>query len=769
MNMEKPETALKKEDGDLNGPEKAAIEGRGFVMKGKPYFDIDWKENDGSAQEPEKEKEAAAEKSEKPQYLEDDPRYKKVFEELALFRLKDRDIAGFNEKFSGEISPEGYLLDRNGEKTDMKPSEIARLSLEDEQLAIIQFERSYPQEAKKYKAKEAARIYDDPEKDPALAPTMREIFSETDSIFNERHPHPGKKEIDEDWPAIKSEVGAPHWEKFVKDYPQKAKAYAEKGHKEIKEAVEKIEKSSKKPAKNQEKKNKTERNKNQEETDLGEFEYIKNWFDDMLENKDSYSETLRIKPDGTIDRVLRFDGTAVFLSAAIMRPGPLEPSEIYNYIKEINQKYPEYNINFEEDPSRQWLKYTVSKSVEKIKIGEERPVTDLPEKDQAEALPEKQPESMGKKQESKKEGEETEKEIEKIRERLNIPVEKILPAAKKEYIPGPESSASKNQGFIMEKEGSEQKMERGREGSKEKPAAEKEKIQAEIAELRVPFTAERIRENKELYSREIKKEKGAVLPERMAGFFEEFGLLDKENLKSILETGKTKEGKEFESSFMGTLDPETAKLLASTFKKIGGVPESLLPIALRFFPDIPKKLDSFLIKAAEEEVALKKEEQRTVSLRAREVAGGSSENMKYWEKRAKEWVDGDKKHKKFMEKDSADSKAIKISGDLMIKELNISWEIKELEAEHKKNSLELKEMESEDKKKTFREVEEMQAEIGILQDRIWLKNRNKEILLQIKESKTARKETLQKKDRINKIVNSKRILPINELFTSGKE
>jgi len=389
MNMEKPETALKKEDGDLNGPEKAATEGRGFVMKGKPYLDIDWKgwkKNDGSGQETEKEKEAAAEKSEKPQYLEDDPRYKKALEELALFRLKDRDIAGFNEKFSGEISPEGYLLDRNGEKTDMKPSDIAGLSLEDKQLASIQFEKLYPQEAKEYEVKEAARIYDDPEKDPALAPTMREIFSETDSIFDERHPHPGKKEMDEDWPAIKSEVGAPHWEKFVKDYPQKAKAYAEKGHEDIKKALEKTEGSTKeKPLKGQEKIS-SER--------LKHFEFLKGWFDQTAAGK-SYSETFKVNPDGSIDTDKRVDGNHPIATEYVEWNGTTDTAEFYRVMAEFQEKYPEYDIDFEEDPSKQWLKYTVSKSVEKIKTDEKRPVTDLSEKDQTEALPEKQPESIG--------------------------------------------------------------------------------------------------------------------------------------------------------------------------------------------------------------------------------------------------------------------------------------------------------------------------------------------------------------------------------------
>jgi len=186
---------------------------------------------------------ASAEKSEKPQYLEDDPRYKKIVEDLALSRLKEGDMAEFNEKFSGEVSPEGYLLDRDEKETDLKPSEIAYLSFEDTQLAKIQFERSYPQEAKDYEEKEASRIYDNPEKDPLFFLSMIEINAKTNSLCSERYPNDLKKQ-QEEWLAIKSEVSAPYWEEFAKEYPEKAKAYAEKGHENVKKALEKARKKN---------------------------------------------------------------------------------------------------------------------------------------------------------------------------------------------------------------------------------------------------------------------------------------------------------------------------------------------------------------------------------------------------------------------------------------------------------------------------------------------------------------------------------------------
>ncbi|MFA5746999.1 MAG: hypothetical protein WC926_02895 [Candidatus Paceibacterota bacterium] len=214
MNIEKPETAVEKGDGDLNGPERSVLEGKGFIMK-----DAGRKEQ--------------IKKTEGPQYLDGDPRYQSIVEEVALSSLKEHNTAEFNEKFSGEVSAEGYLLDIEGRETDLRPNDIALLSPKDMHEADLLFEKLHPQEAKEYAEKEISRIYDDPEKDPALFVVSKEIFAKANSIYKDLSN--GK---DEDWLAIRSQVGALYWKEFVKNYPEKARSYAEKGYDDLKKALE---------------------------------------------------------------------------------------------------------------------------------------------------------------------------------------------------------------------------------------------------------------------------------------------------------------------------------------------------------------------------------------------------------------------------------------------------------------------------------------------------------------------------------------------------
>lgn len=55
--------------------------------------------------------------------LEDSPRFRQMLEEESLNHLKTNDSKWFYENFSGEVSSEGYLIDKNGKETNLLPSQ----------------------------------------------------------------------------------------------------------------------------------------------------------------------------------------------------------------------------------------------------------------------------------------------------------------------------------------------------------------------------------------------------------------------------------------------------------------------------------------------------------------------------------------------------------------------------------------------------------------------------------------------------------------------
>ena len=76
----------------------------------------------------------------------------------------------------------------------------------------------------------------------------------------------------------------------------------------------------------------------------------------MMKYHNPYSETFKIKSDGSFDKVERFDGSAVHMGEAD------NPTELYQLAKDIQEKHPEYKFSFETDPQGKWMKYMVSKS-----------------------------------------------------------------------------------------------------------------------------------------------------------------------------------------------------------------------------------------------------------------------------------------------------------------------------------------------------------------------------------------------------------------------
>lgn len=55
--------------------------------------------------------------------LEMNPRFKEVLEEESLKYVKEKNADWFFSEYSGEVSPQGYLLDKNGRETNFLPSQ----------------------------------------------------------------------------------------------------------------------------------------------------------------------------------------------------------------------------------------------------------------------------------------------------------------------------------------------------------------------------------------------------------------------------------------------------------------------------------------------------------------------------------------------------------------------------------------------------------------------------------------------------------------------
>jgi len=130
----------------------------------------------------------------------------------------------------------------------------------------------------------------------------------------------------------------------------------------------------------------------------------------------------------------------------------------------------------------------------------------------------------------------------------------------------------------------------------EKLQAEQEALEKQKEELVSQQEKERL----------IREEKEKILQEKLDELFKEFEALTPRDFESIFKSGKTREGKNVESSGMGELDPEIAKSLAKAFKE--GI--KLLPKILEALPNLLKKFDEDLTKEATERVDKKLEEEK---------------------------------------------------------------------------------------------------------------------------------------------------------------
>lgn len=130
-----------------------------------------------------------------------------------------------------------------------------------------------------------------------------------------------------------------------------------------------------------------------------------------------------------------------------------------------------------------------------------------------------------------------------------------------------------------------------------------EKLQAEQEALEKQKEELISQQEKEML---IREEKEKIFQEKLNELFKEFEALKPRDFESIFKSGKTREGRNVESSSMGELDPDMAKSLAKVFKE--GI--KLLSKILEALPELLKKFDEDLTKEATERVEQKLEEEK---------------------------------------------------------------------------------------------------------------------------------------------------------------
>ena len=110
--------------------------------------------------------------------------------------------------------------------------------------------------------------------------------------------------------------------------------------------------------------------------DIGDpkiINWIRSWFNDLLEKRIDFSETLIVRPDGHLSNNEMLDSNELpFLSsvglqmklggekAVEFRSYTLE--EFYQVLRLLQERLPEFEFTIQEDPKeRKWIKYTVKR------------------------------------------------------------------------------------------------------------------------------------------------------------------------------------------------------------------------------------------------------------------------------------------------------------------------------------------------------------------------------------------------------------------------
>ena len=128
-----------------------------------------------------------------------------------------------------------------------------------------------------------------------------------------------------------------------------------------------------------------------------------------------------------------------------------------------------------------------------------------------------------------------------------------------------------------------------------------EELQAEQKALKKQQEELKGQQEKKGKEQLIQEEKGRILQEKLNELFKAFENLNPADLESILNGGRTREGRNVTTPSMGELDPQVAQSLARAFKE--GV--RLLPQILQALPELLKMFDEELTKKATERVEQK--------------------------------------------------------------------------------------------------------------------------------------------------------------------
>jgi hypothetical protein len=108
------------------------------------------------------------------------------------------------------------------------------------------FAEEYPEYAKVYVEKEKKHVYENPDDDPRVQQVQRDILNQTNlGLLGTQSPTTDTRE--NIWESVYSRESARLWDKFIDNFPEKARAYAEKGHLDLKDLLKKREKPTIQP------------------------------------------------------------------------------------------------------------------------------------------------------------------------------------------------------------------------------------------------------------------------------------------------------------------------------------------------------------------------------------------------------------------------------------------------------------------------------------------------------------------------------------------
>lgn len=162
-------------------------------------------------------------------YVENDPRYKEMFQLASIDHLKSASSADYMRRQGYSWTPEGKITDREG--NDVIPSTLVGPAniREVQDSARREFSERYEKDLGAYDDREKVRIYDSPSSDPAYSETEREISrqaNENGSRWNNMSNGLGDRSRIQD--RERELVSIAHWGTFASKYPEKAAVYAEK-------------------------------------------------------------------------------------------------------------------------------------------------------------------------------------------------------------------------------------------------------------------------------------------------------------------------------------------------------------------------------------------------------------------------------------------------------------------------------------------------------------------------------------------------------------